>query len=228
MRVDWRFLAVLLSAGVLLGPGTFADSRREVLRIDLVHFVGNGKSSQTKHRDCYDFIGSHVASPIECVINPSNSGMREEFLLDAILRAAATWDRASSAKVFSDFFTVDYAAQAPAVDGTNVITFANFSQNDVLAFVSVILDAHTYEFMEADTVINAAYPWGDATQEAGVFDLRSILTHEFGHWVGLADIYDPGCSAVTMYGYSSPGEIIKRTLSNPDKRGLRAVFHAGE
>ena len=55
-------------------------------------------------------------------------------------------------------------------------------------------------------------------------DLQNIATHELGHGVGLADIYDTTCSAVTMYGYSNNGDIQKRTLEVPDIRGLQTLY----
>jgi predicted Zn-dependent protease len=55
-------------------------------------------------------------------------------------------------------------------------------------------------------------------------DLQNIATHEFGHAVGLGDIYDTACSSVTMYGYSDYGDTVKRTLETPDITGLRTLY----
>jgi len=55
-------------------------------------------------------------------------------------------------------------------------------------------------------------------------DLQNIATHELGHAVGLNDIYSGSCSYVTMYGYSTEGDIGKRTLEQPDITGLQTMY----
>jgi tryptophanase len=47
-----------------------------------------------------------------------------------------------------------------------------------------------------------------------------------GHGVGLDDVYDTACSEVTMYGYSTYGEIKKRDLETPDIIGLQKLYGA--
>ena len=48
------------------------------------------------------------------------------------------------------------------------------------------------------------------------------MTHELGHGIGLADIYD--CELETMYGYSTEGDIIKRDLYDGDIAGLQKLY----
>jgi predicted Zn-dependent protease len=55
-------------------------------------------------------------------------------------------------------------------------------------------------------------------------DLRNIATHELGHAVGLADLYENACSEETMYGYSSEGETKKRDLNDGDITGLQQLY----
>jgi hypothetical protein len=42
--------------------------------------------------------------------------------------------------------------------------------------------------------------------------------------LGLDDVYQKTCSAVTMYGYSDYGETQKRTLETPDIVGLQMIY----
>jgi hypothetical protein len=46
------------------------------------------------------------------------------------------------------------------------------------------------------------------------------MVHEFGHWLYLKDIYDSGCSDVTMYGWGYHGQTNQITLEDPDKEAI--------
>lgn len=50
------------------------------------------------------------------------------------------------------------------------------------------------------------------------------MTHELGHWCGLADLYDDVDYWLTMYGYGNYEETYKRDLGLGDILGLRAVY----
>jgi len=55
-------------------------------------------------------------------------------------------------------------------------------------------------------------------------DLQNIATHELGHALGLADLYDDACSEQTMYGYASIEETKKRDLETGDKAGIAVLY----
>jgi len=56
------------------------------------------------------------------------------------------------------------------------------------------------------------------------FDLLSVLTHETGHVLGLADLETPG---PTMYGhYGGGGDVGPRSLDADDEAGLCAIYPA--
>jgi len=52
------------------------------------------------------------------------------------------------------------------------------------------------------------------------------MTHEFGHWCGLADLYNDVDYWLTMYGYGDYGLTYARTLGLGDINGLHAVYGA--
>jgi len=52
------------------------------------------------------------------------------------------------------------------------------------------------------------------------YSVQNVMTHEFGHWLNLADQYGSSCSEVTMYGYISLGETKKITLEDADKNAI--------
>ena len=84
----------------------------------------------------------------------------------------------------------------------------------------------------ADTIFNTRYRWSytnytgsnDCRGSKATFDLRNIATHEFGHWMGLGDLYNSQARDLTMYGYASRGELKKDTLGLGDITGARAVW----
>jgi hypothetical protein len=64
---------------------------------------------------------------------------------------------------------------------------------------------------------------GDCGGDPASYDVQNVATHEFGHWVGLGDIYDPNDSELTMYGYGALGELKKDTLATGDTIGINTV-----
>jgi len=78
---------------------------------------------------------------------------------------------------------------------------------------------------EVDIVFNTFHKWGiNPSKRDRAFDIQNIATHEFGHPVGLDDLYDEIYSELTMYGYSSKGETKKRSLEEGDILGAQARY----
>jgi hypothetical protein len=71
--------------------------------------------------------------------------------------------------------------------------------------------------------LNTRYSWS-LTSEANRMDVQNIVTHEFGHWAGLADLYNSADSLLTMYGYSGYGVTYQRDLGLGDRMGVQAVY----
>ncbi|UCE26907.1 MAG: zinc-dependent metalloprotease [Candidatus Coatesbacteria bacterium] len=80
-----------------------------------------------------------------------------------------------------------------------------------------------YATVETDICFNGYhYDWSDSG-ESGKMDVQNIATHETGHALALADLYDVGSKEFTMCGYSSYGETKKRTLEYDDIRGISSA-----
>lgn len=62
----------------------------------------------------------------------------------------------------------------------------------------------------------------DDERHDGAFDLQDVLTHEVGHFFGLA--HNDGDGAATMFPDIAPGELSKRSLNQDDEAGLRALY----
>jgi hypothetical protein len=107
----------------------------------------------------------------------------------------------------------------------HVITFVDTWDDDdaanALALTTVSFDNDTGELYDADMQINATVSLSLATpvpEEA--YDFASIVTHETGHFLGLAHAK---LTTATMYAYLSPGQE-RRSLSDDDVKGLCTIY----
>jgi len=71
--------------------------------------------------------------------------------------------------------------------------------------------------------MNTYYGWS-LSGEAGKMDVQNIMTHELGHFCGIADLYNDADYWLTMYGDGDFGQTDKRTLGLGDILGLRAFY----
>jgi hypothetical protein len=196
-----------------------------------------GPKDEEKGPKCYDFFGKGIkwkTLPVYYVIDPDNpNGLTEEFVVDAILAGADEWDSYTSAELFAGY-SIDQDSSwdgdpGDEPDGRNELLFDDYPQDGVIA-ITVVWGyfsgrPSTREIIEFDILFDIDFqPWGDAALTAGVMDLQNITTHELGHGLGLADVYD--CPEVTMYGRSDYDEIKKRTLEGPDITGIQEIYGA--
>jgi hypothetical protein len=91
-----------------------------------------------------------------------------------------------------------------------------------LALTTVSYDLATGELYDADMEINATITnisIGSPVPE-GSYDFASIVTHETGHFLGMAHATT---TSATMYAHISPGET-RRSLSADDVAGVCAIY----
>ena len=117
-------------------------------------------------------------------------------------------------------------------DGVHVVAWGSVSSRNAIAVTYTWYIPSTGEVVDQDVIMNANLPGsytsvGNPDQVCGgltSYDVRNILTHEVGHWVGLDDLYGSVDQDLTMYGYGDKGELKKDTLSNGDKLGMVAIY----
>jgi MYXO-CTERM domain-containing protein len=119
----------------------------------------------------------------------------------------------------------EYNKNGPNV---NVILFQddNWTYRGIdgtLAKTSVTYNDTTGEIYDADIEVNAANNTVTITDDVAKidYDLQAILTHEAGHFIGIAHSPDP--SAVMFASYN-PGSTSQRTLTDDDVAAVCAAY----
>lgn len=101
--------------------------------------------------------------------------------------------------------------------------------SETVALTTVTFDTQTGEIFDADLELNSAdhrivVVDGTERDVDGAFDLQAVLTHEIGHFLGLA--HSPRRSA-EMFAYATPSEGgRRRALSLEDIAGICEIYPA--
>jgi predicted Zn-dependent protease len=106
-----------------------------------------------------------------------------------------------------------------ASDGENSLLWGSTSGS----IATCITWSFPNQILEFDIVFNDSFTW-DVNGAAGKMDVQNIATHELGHTLSLLDLYGNADQAKTMYGYSSNGDISKRSLETEDIAGLCYIY----
>ncbi len=169
----------------------------------------------------YLLLSYHSYSTINYYINPTNTyGFSTTSVVSTITTSVDTWDKETSYNVFSYKGTTTKAAGKQ--DGYNVIAWGKYRPGVIAVTMSWVSGG---QVLEVDCMMNTRFKWS-LTGEAGKMDVQNIMTHELGHFCGLADLYGDADYWLTMYGYSNYGLTYARTLGLGDINGLKAVYGA--
>jgi hypothetical protein len=110
----------------------------------------------------------------------------------------------------------------PALDGVNLIVWAPLPKGTV-AMTTCYYKGNF--IVEADIIFNDNLPWSNSLYPVpGGYDIQAVATHEFGHVLGLQDLYGQECRGQTMFWGVAPGETKKRDLSYADKLGMQWLY----
>jgi len=90
-----------------------------------------------------------------------------------------------------------------------------------LAKTSVTYNDETGEIYDADIEVNTAFNKITLSDTRPEYDLQAILTHEVGHFIGVAHSAD---STAVMYASYSPGSLAQRQLSPDDIDAVCAIY----
>jgi len=220
-------IVAVITSTPMLGQAS-AATRVKLAIIEYVHLDGKAvqvyaipPEDNSMYNPDYKLLPFHWYITAKYWINPSNRyGFSASDVIKVIMASTDTWDKETSASVFSYKGTT--RRNAGTYDGYNVVSWGSYKSGVIaVTYIWYVGD----QIIESDTRMNSIFKWS-LTGEAKKMDVQNIMTHEFGHWAGLADLYDDEDYWLTMYGYSGYGETYKRTLGLGDINGLEAVYGA--
>ena len=189
---------------------------------------GKPPKPDVRDKEWYKYSGIHWASDdpsVTYTVDTYGSGLNQDLAVSIIVASFETWDKETGTEVFGESLEL-YNSQLTAgeLDYVNAVVWGNYPTSGVIAVTYFWYYSGTGEIVDVDTMFDTDYTWGDATGDPDVMDLQNIATHEFGHWLVLDDMYNRPARTQTMYGYSTEGETIKRTLESGDIAGLEAIY----
>lgn len=169
----------------------------------------------------YELLPFYWHTTIKYWINPKNKyGFSTTAVVNTITTAANTWDEQTSYTVFAYQGTTGKSAGTQ--DRYNVVAWGLYPNPYVIAVTYIWYSGD--EIVESDCRMNTLrFKWS-LSGEAGKMDVQNIMTHEFGHWCGLGDLYDDADYWLTMYGYADYGETHKSSLGLGDILGLQVRY----
>lgn len=146
--------------------------------------------------------------------------------------AFAQWSGAMCAPNDKTRLEVKFAGPTPdrldATDKTNTVLFDDTNwphgaASTTLALTTVTFDTKTGAMLDADLELNTANFKLSTTDTVptGGYDFRSIVTHESGHFLGLAHSIDP---TATMFASYTPGTKSLRTIAQDDVDGICTIY----
>jgi len=177
----------------------------------------------------YGLTGWHM--PTAGMIYKINSSSKPKNITNTQLNQAINasfnaWTAADAKQIFT--YGGETRDTAARYNGTNALFWKRIP-GSAIAITYTWYYTATGDVAESDTAFNARYAWavnspsGDCAGTVGKYDLQNIATHEFGHWVGLDDLYADADKDLTMFGYGTTGELKKDSLGLGDITGTLTV-----
>jgi hypothetical protein len=178
------------------------------------------------HRSTVDFVVDPTMFDPETLPDP----------LAVVRASAAVWAGIAHAPRFevraAPLGPVGYDADA-RVNTSGIALFRrNFPQRfdrTVLALTLLTRNSVTGEIVDADVILDAERNRFACLSAEGMLgipgapnDYQNVITHEFGHVLGLVE--DPDHPRATMYPSSQPGEVGKRVLASVDRESVARAY----
>jgi hypothetical protein len=237
-------LGALVAAGAwaMLAPVYPAFGRTQALETTIVSGVAKPRTSESGKKQRWH--RSDLSVHLDESLDELGGSARQ-----IVMEAFDTWAASQSELPRLVFEGRADAGALLRPDGKNTILRAAIElegHTEDLAVTITFSDAVTGEIIESDIVLNARAKLADLDQPAegsrlhgasscegenaeldceSAYDLKSVLTHEIGHFFGLAE--DASDGAATMFACTNPCETHKRELSPADQTAMSDLYPEG-
>ena len=174
----------------------------------------------------YELLGIYLPDTVTYHVNPDGA---PEGVLAEIQLSFEAWDEETGKELF--IFDSLTNRSGLNLDEQNTISWRRIAPRNIIAVTRLWYDA-AGQIVEFDIAFNAFLKWGIDPDDEGpislskMYDVQNIATHEVGHVVGLADLYEDQYRELTMYGYGKTGETIKISLEEGDIAGAQYLYSA--
>jgi MYXO-CTERM domain-containing protein len=163
--------------------------------------------------------------------SPATKQIAQADVARVAAQAFATWSAAPCPGGVPSISVIAYPTvvcdEVPSQEHNNVIIFRDDvwpydDASNAIGFTTLTVDLTDGEIVGADIEINSANYVIVAEPPAtnGAYDLASILTHEVGHFLGLAHSAD---KSAVMYAFYEPGSTV---LTQDDISGICSAYTA--
>ena len=217
---------------ILYGKKKSKDSKLiEAIKIDVLNDAGSMmlKSGPSyaiyeEHGCEFEYLLKHWDSsdfPISYYVNPNCHNVSGLLELGQIQNAFSEWELTDTEIDFT--YAGSCSVTYHSKNGKNEL-FWGYSLETFQAAVNHYWDWFG-EFEEIDIEFNQKYPieWTIGADQ-GFFDVRSVATHEIGHFLGLQDCYRIENDHVTMYYNTGDNTIEPRELKSGDILGAKFIY----
>ncbi len=177
------------------------------------------------------------AIPVKTVVDPTNNDISPDLAFSVIQASAQSWNDVNTSYVVLNPVRYDPAAghlvPALAFDGQNSIFFdrtgANFPPGtSIIEFVRSFIDLNDGHTLDADMVANDRdFFWSTTSPNLtpappGQFsvDLQSVVTHEYGHVLGLDHTSVADCTMIPFI----INDTRQRSLELDDRTGASDIY----
>ena len=226
---------VLVCLAIVVGAAAQRSLARRRSRLTAVPHLVSGRAGLRKTESGVDerWSQASLTVTIDPTLASATPGAR-----DAIANAFGAWLSCGASLPQLSFDASSTPGQA-VQDGVNRLLFGPITMPGVekaLAITISYADDESGTIIEADTIFNSAYPWGDIAASArdgdddgascgARYDLQNVATHEAGHFFGLGEDYQD--ESTTMYVSSRFCQTSKRTLSPSDTSVVSTLYASG-
>ncbi len=189
-----------------------------------------------------DFVWAEESWPIRFwVSNRADNLLTVEELVEEARAAMDVWTNDPRVAATSAYAGITNLRPFDFFDSTNTVGFTTDSHfaelgisRTTLAVTSWLVEEETGQIVESDILVNAAFNWSNDPGD-NLWDVRSMLVHEFGHFLGLGhsgvgrqeDELLVGSAVMWPYTFGR-GSTAGRTLTDDDIQGASVLYPTAE